>query len=119
MNNNQYSLLPGLVDIEVNAQQEAFDESGIEEPRANVRRKRPYPSQKQKDIILSAILERVMATLEKKKNEDPTIADCIASLRQVLEIEEASRLFFFACTTFRVKENREVWMALEKNDIRI
>lgn len=68
---------------------------------------------------LDAIIELIVAVLGKEENQDPTIAECIASLRQITDIQETSRLFLFAVNSFRVQENREIWMALEENGVRI
>ncbi|KAJ8617873.1 hypothetical protein MRB53_014059 [Persea americana] len=68
-------------------------------------------------------LEEKNRELEEKNREreekGPTIAECVACLKQISNIGRTSRLFIFALTIFRVKENRELWMSIDDNDVRI
>lgn len=68
-------------------------------------------------------LEEKNRELEEKNREreekGPTIAECVACLKQIPNIGQTSRLFIFALTIFRVKENRELWMSIDNNDVRI
>lgn len=49
--------------------------------------------------------------------DGPTIAECIASLKKIPDVPR--KLYLSALNTFRVRENREIWMAEEDDAIRL
>ncbi|KAF8400173.1 hypothetical protein HHK36_013469 [Tetracentron sinense] len=107
----------------VDVQQEIEDDTGLEEQLNDVRRKRPcLPPRKRKrtDEIRSDI-NAVIQALQSPHvmPEGHSIAECIASLKQIPEIEVGSRLYVFALKAFRMKENREVWMSEDSTSVRI
>lgn len=96
------------------------DENG--ELMMSIRRKRPCPPWKKKDIRddkLDATIAHILSSLDEKKNEGPTIVECMKSLTKMPNIQEKSSLYLYTLNAFRVKENREIWMMLHKDDVRI
>lgn len=176
LNNDQSSPSPNMVNTQVMAPLEIPEERGEEDLMANVRRKRPCPSQSRKEAKNKKFddsFERLVVALEVDKNQEreenvreceekirelednvreredkirkleekireleeknreleeknrereekgPTIVECVACLKQIPNIGQTSRLFIFALTIFRVKENRELWMSIDNNDVHI
>ena len=85
---------------------------GLEGQSAEVKLERPCPSQCRKDLendALAISIECLTSSLSTTKTDGPTIAKCIASLKEITDVP--NRLYVYAFKAFCIKENREISMS--------
>ncbi|KAF8408718.1 hypothetical protein HHK36_004783 [Tetracentron sinense] len=111
----------GEYNTSVDTQHDGGDDVGLEERMNDLRRKRPCLSRNRKETrgdALRSDIQRVITNLEEaRKSTAPSIAVCFESLNAMVEIEDGGKLYIAALNCFRVKENREIWMLLEKKNV--
>ena len=122
LNIHMPSSQPDIGNTQNDVQQETFEENGMEELMTNVRRKRPCPSKSKRDVRNGKFdenLERLVNVLEQESKHGTTMEECIAILKQMPNIQERSRLYFFATRAFKDKENRDIWMSFDSDEARL
>ncbi|KAF8399194.1 hypothetical protein HHK36_015059 [Tetracentron sinense] len=62
------------------------------------------------------VLDTVVNEKELSQVKDHTIADCILRLNEMSQLEK--KMYLFALKLFKVKENRDIWMALDDLEMR-
>ncbi|RWR79650.1 Myb/SANT-like DNA-binding domain-containing protein [Cinnamomum micranthum f. kanehirae] len=111
----------GLSNTQGNTQQEEDEEIGLDDQVTNNRHKRQCLPRSRKDLKSDALgvsIEHLISSIvSTRKTDAPTIAECIASLKQIPHVPR--KLYLFALNAFRVKENREIWMSEEDDAIRM
>ncbi|KAK9725943.1 hypothetical protein RND81_05G179300 [Saponaria officinalis] len=117
------------VDIDLNLKKEQLIEKKRKEKTPNERKGSISKGKKSKvstALLMQSQLDRICSVMEttvtntKKSDQSGySIAECIAVLKSITSIEPKSELFMFGTRLFVKREYREIFIALEEEDIRV